>query len=58
MLIFAHPKSTTDQKIAACGSSYGGTGQAPFIQVNGAFVRKKECFSTTPRHNARRAESI
>ena len=32
-------------------------GQAPFIQMNGAFVRKKECFSTTPRHNARRDES-
>jgi len=24
-----------------------GTRKAPFISMNGAFVRKKECFSTT-----------
>ncbi|VVO74108.1 hypothetical protein PS850_01486 [Pseudomonas fluorescens] len=31
-------------------------GQAPFIQMNGAFVRKKECFSTT--HGIMRAVMI
>jgi hypothetical protein len=30
--------------------------QAPFIQMNGAFVRKKECFSTT--HGIMRAVMI
>jgi hypothetical protein len=31
-------------------------GQAPFIQMNGAFVRKTECFSTT--HGIMRAVMI
>ncbi|VVM49877.1 hypothetical protein PS659_00751 [Pseudomonas fluorescens] len=34
-----------------------GVGAGPVHTVSGAFVRKKECFSTTPRHNARRDES-
>ncbi len=57
--LYASSLTTIASKLAPTGGvKVEISGSAPFIQVIGAFVRKKECFSTTPRHNARRDESI